>query len=520
MTGLKKLSLWCMEGPPRSMLCCWSEMGRTLTHLELGVSAFAYPCSELLSQLPGLRSLRLKGVQSHAIPQILAYLPELESLDIDCVLPSWPSCPQLSTSLPSLASRPGCIYPPPLSPPASPVASPARRSLSPPAVSINTPFAQHHHAHQLPKLRHLTIRTSTVPHTGPNYLWQWIIDLIPSPGLESFTMHTYMLYTGSYLNVPRGFIEDLAKMHAGSLRDVIFEEAELKLEDMGFLCKKFARLESLKCVVSSPDIASLASAISPAKKLQSLKLRVQWTPPPPSLPPIFPASSPSCSSPPSPKSPSPRSTSPESASRRIQLHVPTSIDAPGLPNTMRMHMESQMQMQDFKSPSSNNNGLISPNWSSSVGANLGSVRDLDLRSRVTRSQAGISNANITKSSATTGAPASPDSGLALTLAQGATATAVTRSHMHAYAFNPPVFTKQDAEKMMLRSEDSALRTIAIGTKLFTGKWVLRPPWEFTTPPPTPPPTSTTFSVSSSTAAATTRLKFVVEETLTSDGWHT
>lgn len=46
LTGLRKVSIWCMEGPPR-VLQGWSEpLGSTLTHLELGVSAFLYPCSE------------------------------------------------------------------------------------------------------------------------------------------------------------------------------------------------------------------------------------------------------------------------------------------------------------------------------------------------------------------------------------------------------------------------------------------------------------------------------------------
>ena len=45
-TGLRKISLWCMEGPPR-VLQGWSDLlGTTLTHLELGVSIFLYPCSE------------------------------------------------------------------------------------------------------------------------------------------------------------------------------------------------------------------------------------------------------------------------------------------------------------------------------------------------------------------------------------------------------------------------------------------------------------------------------------------
>lgn len=46
LTGLRKISIWCMEGPPR-VLQGWSEsLGDSLTHLELGVSLFSYPCSE------------------------------------------------------------------------------------------------------------------------------------------------------------------------------------------------------------------------------------------------------------------------------------------------------------------------------------------------------------------------------------------------------------------------------------------------------------------------------------------
>lgn len=45
LTGLRKVAIWCMEGPPR--VCQgWSEtLGSTLTHLELGVSYFSSPCS-------------------------------------------------------------------------------------------------------------------------------------------------------------------------------------------------------------------------------------------------------------------------------------------------------------------------------------------------------------------------------------------------------------------------------------------------------------------------------------------
>ena len=43
ISGLKKLSVWCMEGQPR-VLQGWSEtLGNTLTHLELGVSVILIP---------------------------------------------------------------------------------------------------------------------------------------------------------------------------------------------------------------------------------------------------------------------------------------------------------------------------------------------------------------------------------------------------------------------------------------------------------------------------------------------
>lgn len=45
--GLARVSLWCMEGPPRVLQGGWAGvLGRSLTHLELGVSAFLYPPSE------------------------------------------------------------------------------------------------------------------------------------------------------------------------------------------------------------------------------------------------------------------------------------------------------------------------------------------------------------------------------------------------------------------------------------------------------------------------------------------
>lgn len=56
LTGLRSISLWCMEGPPR-VLQGWSEpLGSTLTHLELGVSVFPCPPAECTSQTSFLHS--------------------------------------------------------------------------------------------------------------------------------------------------------------------------------------------------------------------------------------------------------------------------------------------------------------------------------------------------------------------------------------------------------------------------------------------------------------------------------
>lgn len=46
LSGIRRLSIWCMAGPPR-VLQGWSNtLGPTLTQLELGVSAFSYICVE------------------------------------------------------------------------------------------------------------------------------------------------------------------------------------------------------------------------------------------------------------------------------------------------------------------------------------------------------------------------------------------------------------------------------------------------------------------------------------------
>ncbi|THH07538.1 hypothetical protein EW145_g3311 [Phellinidium pouzarii] len=83
--GLKSVSIFCMEGPPR-FLQGWSEtLSPTLTHLELGRCS-GVPATILISvfsHLKGLTHLRIKGAPSAALPYILSCLPRLVTLDTD-----------------------------------------------------------------------------------------------------------------------------------------------------------------------------------------------------------------------------------------------------------------------------------------------------------------------------------------------------------------------------------------------------------------------------------------------------
>ncbi|KAF5380489.1 hypothetical protein D9615_004761 [Tricholomella constricta] len=217
LSGLRKISIWCMEGPPR-VLQGWSEsLGSTLTHLELG--------------LPKLKDLRLKGAPATAIPTIMAYLLDLRSLDTE---------------------YPGSYY-----------NRAYRRSsdnhLPPPSF---------------PALRQLTVRTSSIDSFGPQKLWGWIRELIPKPSLETLTLHAFTINSG-HTSIPRMFILDLAFIHGETLKHFIVGEAQLTMGDIECLCTKFPNLETLVCSTASPDIVY---SISAAKNLQTLRLHVQWIP--------------------------------------------------------------------------------------------------------------------------------------------------------------------------------------------------------------------------------------------------
>ncbi|KAF8875032.1 hypothetical protein BD779DRAFT_1613471 [Infundibulicybe gibba] len=223
LTGLHKISIWCMEGPPR-VLQGWSEkLGSTLTHLELGRCAGVPPTIliTVLAHLPLLKDLRLKGAPASSIPTILAFLPNLfRWTRITCLLG---------------------------------------------------------HLVLAPALRRLTVRTSSMDTLGPQKLWGWIQDLTPKPGLEEFKLHAFTINMG-HTSVPRMFILDMAMVHGATLKHFMVGEAQLTLGDVECLCIKFRKLETIVCSIASPDVGSIANAIKDAENLRTLKLQVQWIP--------------------------------------------------------------------------------------------------------------------------------------------------------------------------------------------------------------------------------------------------
>ncbi|KAF9523841.1 hypothetical protein CPB83DRAFT_798739 [Crepidotus variabilis] len=241
LTGLQKVSIWCMEGPPR-VLQGWSEpLGTTLTHLELGRCAGVPPTIliTVLSQLPLLQDLRLKGAPASAIATILSFLPNLRSLDTEY------------HSTGNSSYRRAVVSP-------TPTSGDGLQSLP------------------LPVLRHLTLRTSSIDNLGPIRLWGWIQDIVPRAGLETFRLLAFSINGDS--GIPRMFILDLASKHSASLKHFMVGDSYLTLMDIECLCSKFPMLETLVCSVANSDVPSIVEAIATAKNLQTLKLQVRGHP--------------------------------------------------------------------------------------------------------------------------------------------------------------------------------------------------------------------------------------------------
>ena len=176
----------------------------------------------MLSQLPLLKDLRLKGAPATAILTILTFLPNLQSLDTE-YLPSGSGSYQ-----------------------------PRYRRLE---VPSNNDSDDDHGNPPCPVLRHLTVRTSSMDNLGPHNLWAWIRDIVPLTGLETFRLHAFSI--NGRTGIPRMFVLDLAAVHGNTLKHFLVVEAQLTLQDIECLCVKFPKLETLVCSTSSPDVVSL-----------------------------------------------------------------------------------------------------------------------------------------------------------------------------------------------------------------------------------------------------------------------
>ncbi|RXW20440.1 hypothetical protein EST38_g5425 [Candolleomyces aberdarensis] len=236
ISGLRKVSIWCMEGPPR-VLRGWSErLGPTLTHLELGRCAGVPPTIliAVLMDLPKLEHLCLKGAPASAITSILAVLPNLKFLDTEY--------------LPSVRSR------------------------GPPQSA------------KQPKLQSLIVRTSSADYLGPGKLWTWIHELLPGPeaSLQSFSLHAFILSVmgKGRVAVPRGVMLELGRVHGTTLRQVLLGDAQLTLADIECMCEMCPQLEVLACctVVEISKLDSVKKAIACAKNLRTLTLYIVWIP--------------------------------------------------------------------------------------------------------------------------------------------------------------------------------------------------------------------------------------------------
>jgi hypothetical protein len=155
----------------------------------------------VLSQLPLLQSLGLKGAPSSSIPDILNFLPQLTSLDVDYI------------------------------------------SSGAKVIPSDEPPVAH--------LKNLTVRT--IDLSAAQRIWVWIKQLVPYPSLESFKLTAFSVQGDA--NMPRSFILDLAKIHRGVLKQFHVNGAALALEDIHCLCARFPNLEDLLWLtVSTGDI--------------------------------------------------------------------------------------------------------------------------------------------------------------------------------------------------------------------------------------------------------------------------
>ncbi|KAL4266103.1 F-box domain-containing protein [Pleurotus pulmonarius] len=234
LNGLRRISIWCMAGPPAPLQTQVARVATTLTHLELGVSVFTSSTMDLFMHLYLLQELRLKGTPVSALASILVRLPNLHTFDVEYLMAS-------------------------------------------PTSPLRHEFSSQGHTAPCPRLRKLIVRTNTSDPMGIEMLFPWIHTLLPRPSLESFHLHAFTSSSSGRVDIPKTFILDLARVHGSALKEFLVEDCFVALDDVQTLCKVFPRLENLSCALATPDVVSIAQSLSGARVLKRLKLQVQWT---------------------------------------------------------------------------------------------------------------------------------------------------------------------------------------------------------------------------------------------------
>ncbi len=217
----------------------------------------------VISQLPLLQNLYLKGAPPSAVLTIFTLLPRLHTLDTEFLNPGagniWPR--GWPFRLPTANST-------------------ANHDSN---ASQNLPT--------IPTLRNLTVRTSSIDTLGPNKLFPWIRALVVNPGLESLRLLTFT--TNGYTDIPRSFILDMARVHGDispsldsvvlpkvqgqsqgqtqpnrsgknsfkGMRKWIVGQAQMTLSDIECVCKTFPELEELACSVA----VVMGDVVSPSR---------------------------------------------------------------------------------------------------------------------------------------------------------------------------------------------------------------------------------------------------------------
>ncbi|TCD69405.1 hypothetical protein EIP91_007752 [Steccherinum ochraceum] len=212
LPGLQSIELWSAR-THTPLFPGWSaKLRESLVSLELGSSFRRDMQLAVLSELPKLKHLRVRGLSNAFIIKILEVLPNLESLYTEYLIASH-----------------GRNHP---------------------------PFKT--------SLKHLTVATCIPNQAFAEPLWEWILQVLPRPSLE--TLH---IQTVSPITVPRKFLRDLTKIHHDTLQEVNVGRMEMTADDIAYLCTTCPNLQSVSCSLDG-TVDDLDAVVGRALNVSSL----------------------------------------------------------------------------------------------------------------------------------------------------------------------------------------------------------------------------------------------------------